>query len=147
MIRTVGALLGLSLILPAAALAQGAPPAPRGGGMTLQAFQAKHRAKLMALDANHDGRVSMAEFAAKTGRDGQAKDPSRAFARFDTNHDGFLDAREIDAMDAAKFARKDANGDGLVTRDEHGKAGRRNGMAAPNGMASPPASAPAPRAS
>ena len=63
MIRTVGALIGLSLLLPATAFAQ-QTPAPMGPGMTLQQFQAKHRAKLMALDTNHDGRISMAEFAA-----------------------------------------------------------------------------------
>jgi hypothetical protein len=137
MIRTVGALIGLSLLLPAAALAQGAPP-PAGGGMTMQAFQAKHRARMMALDTNHDGRISMAEFAAKPGRDGQQRDPSRPFARFDANHDGFLDVREIDAMDAAKFGKKDRNGDGVVSRDEHGQHGRGAGAyGQPDGMARP----------
>lgn len=101
----------LSLI-PAASLAQ----EPKGArSVTLTDFQAKHRAKLMAVDQDRDGRLSAAEWATRPAK---MKDPQRGFLRLDTNGDGYLDAAEIDARLGKRFAKLDANGDGSVSRDE-----------------------------
>ena len=133
------ALLGLAT----AALAQTppAPPAPTAAapvdGLTFDAWAARARDRLMALDANHDGKISKDEFAARAGMmmggrpadaapagatppaPGQGGDRgARMFDRLDTNQDGVLDAGEINAMLARRFARMDANHDGVLTPDE-----------------------------
>ncbi|WP_116091733.1 EF-hand domain-containing protein [Sphingomonas crusticola] len=124
-------LLALSLAgLATAAVAQ-APPASG----TFDDFAARARGRMMMLDADHDGRISQAEFAARAeqmagarhggGADVDAdaaparrRDPSRMFTRLDANKDGYLDPSEIDAMIAKRFARRDANHDGTLTADE-----------------------------
>ena len=57
----------------------------------------------------------------------------RQFQRFDTNHDGSLDAGEIDAMLATRFAHMDTNHDGIVTPEERQAAhgGGRHGQMSP----------------
>ena len=127
------ALLGL-----ATAAAAQTPPAPAApaGGISFDTWSAKARERLMALDTDHDGKISKEEFAARAamggGRwgghgghgdaqgagDAPKRDGSRMFDRFDTNHDGFLDATEINAVLAQRFARMDANHDGVLTEDE-----------------------------
>jgi hypothetical protein len=82
----------------------------------------------MALDADHDGKISKEEFAARAGMmrggasggggAGSGFDGSRMFARLDSNNDGYLDAPEVNAMLARRFARMDANHDGVLTGDE-----------------------------
>lgn len=127
----LAALLGLA----GAAMAQS--PAPAAGGISFDQWAAKARERLMALDTDHDGKISKAEFAARAehmggggrwggrrgggdqaGGDAPKHDGSRMFDRFDTNHDGYLDATEINAMLAQRFARMDANHDGVLTDDE-----------------------------
>jgi Ca2+-binding EF-hand superfamily protein len=130
------ALLGLAT----AAVAQ-TPPAPADGA-SFDAWAAKARERLMALDTDHDGKISKDEFAARgammggrrggegapasAGGDAPKHDGSRMFDRFDANHDGFLDATEINAVLARRFARMDANHDGMLTPDE------RHAMHGPN---------------
>ena len=117
------------------------PPAP-ADGTSFDTWAAKARERLMALDTDHDGKISKDEFAARgammgrhrdgdttpasAGGDAPRHDGSRMFDRFDTNHDGFLDATEINAVLAARFARMDANRDGMLTPDE------RHAMHGPN---------------
>ena len=124
------ALLGLAT----AAVAQtAAPPAP-ADGTSFDAWAAKARERLVALDTDHDGKISKDEFAARgammgrhgggdaapasAGGDAPKHDGSRMFDRFDTNQDGFLDAQEVNAMLARRFARMDANHDNVLTPDE-----------------------------
>ena len=127
------ALLGL-----ATAAAAQTPPATPAAGVSFDAWSAKARERLMALDTDHDGKISKAEFAARAegmggrwggrhggqgggkegGSDAPKRDGSRMFDRFDTNRDGFLDATEINAVLAQRFARMDANHDGVLTEDE-----------------------------
>jgi Ca2+-binding EF-hand superfamily protein len=128
----LAALLGLS----GAAVAQTPPPAAEG--ISFDAWAARARERLMALDTNHDGKISKDEFAARGPmmgrREGSAApnadtarpDGSRLFDRMDTNQDGYLDATEINAMLARRFARMDANHDGVLTADE------RRAMRGPN---------------
>ena len=110
------------------ASAQTPPPAPPAGGLSFDAWSTRARERLMALDTDHDGKISKEEFAARGGmmRGGASAgggaapgfDPSRMFARLDSNNDGYLDAAEINAMLARRFARMDANHDGVLTDDE-----------------------------
>jgi Ca2+-binding EF-hand superfamily protein len=133
-----------ALGLAAAAIAQTAsPPASSAAadGMSFEAWAAGARARLMALDTDHDGRISKDEMAAgggmmgrraaanpSAGGDAPRRDPARMFERMDTNNDGYLDAAEINAMLARRFARMDANHDGVLTADERGAM---RGMNAP----------------
>ena len=133
------ALLGLATA--AAAQTPPAPPAPAAAapadGLSFDAWAARARDRLMALDTNHDGKISKDEFAAgaammmggrraDAGAAGAAPPPSgqdgsrgsRMFDRLDTNQDGALDVGEINAMLARRFARMDANLDGVLTPDE-----------------------------
>lgn len=81
------------------------------------------------FDADHDGKVTLAEFKA-----GQAERQNRMFARIDTNKDGKITKDELDAMakraeDAGRgpppgagpggmMMRLDANHDGVLTKAE-----------------------------
>jgi Ca2+-binding EF-hand superfamily protein len=135
MIKSIvaAALLGMA----STALAQ-APAAAPADGISFDAWAARARERLMALDTNHDGKISKDEFAARGPtmgrREGSAEpnagtarpDGSRLFDRMDTNQDGYLDATEINAMLARRFARMDANHDGVLTADE------RRAMRGPN---------------
>jgi len=128
-------LVGLS----GAALAQ-TTPAPAADGISFDAWAARARERLTALDTDHDGKISKDEFAAgggmmgrrgggagpAGGADAPRGDGSGMFDRLDANHDGFIDAAEINAMLARRFARMDANHDGVLTADE------RSAMRGPN---------------
>jgi Ca2+-binding EF-hand superfamily protein len=128
------AMLGLA----GSALAQTPPPAPAtpADGMSFDAWAGRARERLMALDTDHDGRISKEEFAARGATMGRREDSatpgtprpdgSRMFDRLDANHDGSLDATEINALLARRFARMDANHDGVLTADE------RHAMRGPN---------------
>lgn len=91
------------------------------------------------LDANHDGKVTHAEFDAAMTKEfhtlakngtldaagfdgmiaGHIRDSqTRKFERLDTNHDGKLTLAEFAAPELKTFARTDKNNDGVVTRDE-----------------------------
>ena len=122
-----------------AALAQ-APTAP-ATGISFDQWSVKARERLMALDTDHDGKISKDEFAARAAmmghhrKDGAAEnadapkpDGARMFTRLDANNDGYLDATEVNAMLARRFARQDANHDGVLTPDEQHAM---RGMSAP----------------
>jgi Ca2+-binding EF-hand superfamily protein len=115
--------------MAAAALAQMPPPA--AAGMSFDQWSVHARERLMALDTDHDGKISKDEFAARgammghhrkggAGEDANAPKPDggRMFTRLDTNNDGYLDTTEINAMLASRFARQDANHDGVLTAEE-----------------------------
>ncbi|MBI1196415.1 MAG: EF-hand domain-containing protein [Phenylobacterium sp.] len=97
------------------------------------------------FDADHDGKVTLAEFKA-----GEAQRQTRMFARMDANNDGKITQDEVDAMakraEAAgrgprpgggpggMLMRLDANHDGAVTKAEMAAgAERRFKMADTNG--------------
>lgn len=79
------------------------------------------------LDKNKDGKISRDEFPSQF--------PAQMFDRLDTNHDGFIDETEWNAMRArfgggggggprtgeSLLKLLDANGDGKVSRDEFAK--------------------------
>lgn len=109
------ALIGVAAALSVAAAAD---------GMSLQAFQAMVRERMMRGDADGDGKLSKAEWTASKAGARAKVDPGTIFDRIDTNKDGYLEPEEIDALTAKRFERLDANHDGIVTMDER-KAARR----------------------
>jgi hypothetical protein len=142
---------------PTASAAPAAPAAPvgqMGDSMTLAQFQARQAERMMSADTDGDGRISQAEWLAQVkgrrGGSGGGYDPAQAFARMDTNHDGFVDRAEIDFASAERFRRMDTNGDGVVTPDERmamrggGMRGRgeHRGHGAPQDTPPTPPSAP-----
>jgi Ca2+-binding EF-hand superfamily protein len=105
--------------------------------VTLAEYQARSRDRILQADADHDGRVSLAEWTAyqterREGSNGEGRggdggrwggrgfggDPARQFQMMDANHDGYVTPTEIDAASAERFARMDANHDGMLTPDE-----------------------------
>lgn len=90
-----------------------------GNTMTLKRFQRRHAKKIMAADADGDGRISKAEFSA-AGTSGKGN-PEKRFAKMDSNSDGFLDRTEVDLFLANRFKRQDANGDGVLDAQEQSK--------------------------
>lgn len=67
-----------------------------------------------ALDANHDGQLSLDELRAARHHGRFAK----AFQRADANGDGRISRDEFLAQAQARFDRLDANHDGFVTVEE-----------------------------
>ena len=103
------ALIGIA----GAACAQDKP-----AGTDFAAFSQKARERLMAADTNRDGKLSKDEFASAAKARGARRDGSRMFDRMDINHDGALDADEVNSLLARRFARADANHDGVLTTEE-----------------------------
>lgn len=101
---------------------QGSDPTRRAGGVgvDLATFLARNRNRIMRADADRDGRVSRAEWAAWwDARPGKGPyDPAGRFRAIDADGDGFLTAEEIDATSTKRFARLDADHDGRVVRAE-----------------------------
>ncbi len=91
-----------------------------------------------AIDANHDGRVTLAEMrrqrqskreaATKRGRRGKGRGRGlRGFRHLDESGDGKVTLAEAKQAAAQRFERADANGDGVITADEMRRRGRRGG--------------------
>jgi hypothetical protein len=105
--------------------------AARNSGVTLQNFVKRHEKKLMANDTDGDGRISKAEFiaAAKAGKG----DPAKRFAKMDANGDGMLDKTEIDAMLTGRFKKLDVDSDGVASASERATAHHKKGKASGDG--------------
>lgn len=86
------AALGLAVAAPV--VAADPPGAPDAEGM---------RAKLLAMDTDHDGKWSKAEWLAGGRRE-------RGFDMMDADHDGFLTADELKAGMAKMRAMREAKG-------------------------------------
>ncbi|WP_246680393.1 acid-shock protein [Mesorhizobium sp. B2-4-13] len=86
--------------------------------ITLAKFQKRREKAIMAADTDGDGKISLLEWEAFQAKRNVKGDPAKSFARIDSNHDGFIDRAELDALFAKRFARLDKNGDGILTGDE-----------------------------
>ncbi|QXQ08217.1 EF-hand domain-containing protein [Sphingosinicellaceae bacterium] len=107
------------------------PRATASAGLTLQDFIRRNEKRLLANDTDGDGKISQAEFVAGT-KAGKG-DPARRFAKMDANGDGMLDKSEIDAMLARRFKRLDTDGDGVASADERAAARAKQAPAADDG--------------
>jgi Ca2+-binding EF-hand superfamily protein len=125
-------------------------PDTNGDGMiTLTELKAFRVARMMDMDANHDGKISRAEYDAAMkermarfaagggpggpggprppgapGRGGPGGPRRDMFKETDLNGDGFVTKAEIEQAAATRFAELDANHRGYITRDQM-FAGRR----------------------
>ena len=100
-IAAIAAVVGVPVLaqpVPAAAPAM-EPPAPDGAVPPREG----PRARFMAMDTDHDGRISHAEWLA-AGRH------ERGFAMMDADHDGFLTVDEMKAGMAKMRAMREASG-------------------------------------
>ncbi|MEO5755753.1 MAG: acid-shock protein [Mesorhizobium sp.] len=108
---------------PLPAPAQTSPataPAPKATkpGISLAKFQKRREKAIMAADTDGDGKISLLEWTAFQASRNAKGDPTKSFARLDSNHDGFIDRAELDAFFAKRFAKLDKNSDGILTDDE-----------------------------
>lgn len=113
-----------ALAFTTAAFAQDKPV-----GIDFATFAQAATARLMKADANGDGKLSKDEYASIAKARSAKNDGSRMFDRMDANHDGVLDAAEINVLLAHRFARLDANHDGILTAEE--RQAMRGGAADP----------------
>jgi Ca2+-binding EF-hand superfamily protein len=122
------------------------------GKLEVSELPDRMRTWLGAADTNKDGVITTAELAAhRAAMDAERRDPNAMIKRFDANGDGRLALSEVpermrehlasadtdgngylsvqeltaarDAMEQARFAREDKNGDGALTEDEVGARG------------------------
>jgi Ca2+-binding EF-hand superfamily protein len=116
-------------LISSCAFAQEPPPMPPGGfGGAGQRMQIQ-LPTFADLDKNKDKKISKEEWAS-------SQLPPQMFDRLDSNHDGFIDEEEFNAMrrgfvggGGGGFQRVgdslikllDANGDGKISREEFGK--------------------------
>jgi Ca2+-binding EF-hand superfamily protein len=112
------------------ALAQDGPPMPQGGGQPGGGMRMQGQMPSFAdLDKNKDKKISRDEWPSQF---------AQAFDRLDTNHDGFIDEEEFNAMrnrfggggggmgggprtGESLTKLLDANADGKISRDEFAK--------------------------
>jgi hypothetical protein len=114
------------MLLPLALAPALAIAAPQERGTSLEQFVATRSARLLAADADGDGKLTLTEW--KRARAG-AGDPERVFSAIDGDKDGSAARAEIEAFLTARFTQLDANGDKRVTREE--AAAARKGAASP----------------
>ncbi len=70
-------------------------------------------ARFVAIDADHDGQVTLVEIQAYRERQRSERQAAR-LARLDTNQDGRIDQAEFVAARAERLLRLDRNGDGVL---------------------------------
>jgi len=90
--------------------------ANKDGKVTLAELTASKQSWLREVDANKDGVATRAEIDARFAA-GHAERMQKLFESRDSNKDGRL-TREESRMPERWFARSDANGDGSLTREE-----------------------------
>ncbi|MEO8114873.1 MAG: EF-hand domain-containing protein [Phenylobacterium sp.] len=108
----------------------GQPPNPdldRDGKVTLSEFRqlsAQRTGRMFArLDANHDGRITRAEFEAAPRPEGSPAPAGpgrggRFFERLDVNGDGVVTKAELEAGMVSRFNMADTNHDGWLSKGE-----------------------------
>jgi len=105
----------------------GTPPTAQERDAKMQAFQDN---LFKALDTDHNGQLSQAEFS-KAWETAQTMMKKEMFTKLDKNGDGVLTKDEFPPM-VQKMSAMDTNGDGTVSHDEmkaaHAAKGAQNGQ-------------------
>lgn len=119
-LKTTAALLALLSLSLAAPMATAAPKADTNGDGTisLAEYQAAARTRLLKLDTDGDGKLSLEEWLKRPALKNAKRDPTAVFNHIDTNHDGFIDAAEMDTVSRKRFERLDTNSDGQLSKEE-----------------------------
>jgi Ca2+-binding EF-hand superfamily protein len=105
--------------------------ANKDGKVTLTELTQVRESWLTEVDANKDGVVTQAEVDANR-KTAHAERIAQMFARKDANKDGRL-TKEESGMPEARFARIDANKDGALTREEFDKKPEHQGKPGADG--------------
>jgi Ca2+-binding EF-hand superfamily protein len=94
------------------------------GAITLEEMRAHAQERRKAADLNGDGQVSPEEIELL-----HQERAAERFARIDANGDGVLSRDEVPDRYGHRFEKLDTNGDGVVSQSEmqSGKAGRHQG--------------------
>lgn len=89
------------------------------GGVSRAEFLAAADARFAAADSNHDGRLGPQELLDAPDRAARRdRLAARLVARLDSDHDGRVSREEYLAAARERFARRDRNGDGVLDRGE-----------------------------
>lgn len=126
------------------------------GVIDAEEFTAFETARMLELDTNKDGKVSLQEWLVLAGQPNQNQPGqptyqqrrdalTKRFQEIDTNKDGQLDQAEIRAMALALFKRIDLDGDGKVTPSEWQTANTPQPAPPPQAAPKPAGPAPGPR--
>jgi Ca2+-binding EF-hand superfamily protein len=92
--------------------------ADSSGDVTFEEFAAAMDQTLAKADADGDGKFTVAEIADAIQRARMERMARRMIARFDANGDGVLTKDEIEAGQKKRFDQIDANGDGKIEKTE-----------------------------
>ena len=92
--------------------------ADANGDVTFEEFAAAMNSRMGTVDADKDGRMTVAEIAAEIERMRAERMARRLLERFDTDGDGALTAAEIEAHQQRMFARLDRDDDGKILAEE-----------------------------
>ena len=103
--------------------------ADHSGDVTFEEFAAAMKRRIGGVDADGDGKMTVAEIASEIERMRVERMARRIVERFDTDGDGALTAAEIESRQKKMFALFDRNDDGKIVKEEMPRRwrGRRGG--------------------
>jgi hypothetical protein len=88
------------------------------GDVTFDEFSAAMANRITEADADHDGKLTVAELAAEIEKMRAQRMARRMIARFDTDGDGVLTKAEVESRQKKMFALLDRNDDGKIEKSE-----------------------------
>ena len=99
--------------------------ADANGDVTFEEFAAAMNSRMGTVDADKDGKMTVAEIAAEIERMRTERMARRLIERFDADGDGALTAAEVETRQKEMFALLDRNDDGKILDEEMPRRGRR----------------------
>ena len=92
--------------------------ADANGDVTFEEFAAAMNSRMGSVDADKDGKMTVAEIASEIERMRAERMARRVIERFDTDGDGALTAMEVETRQKEMFALLDRNDDGRILDEE-----------------------------